>query len=148
MEVKKDNPTSIRSKIFQFTCQGENDKSSKLLLRQRQVNGAVSVVCKDRPIRMAFNTYEGIFEIDVNNSNSMVEYPWWHGLGLGPYAQEILSSFFKYNNLTPTWQDCNNNWGTFDEVTGLWTGAVARVSRSHAHNHESRGFNIATLQLS
>ena len=134
MDVKKDSPTSIRSKIFQFTCQGENDKAIKLLLRQRQVNGAVAGVCKERPIRMAFNTFEGIFEIDVENGNKMVEYPWWWGLGwegAGPKAQEILSSFFKSYNLTPTWQDCNNTWGKFDEETGLWEGAVAKVSGSH-----------------
>ena len=78
-------------------------------------------------IRMAYNHYPYIFELDENDS--MVEYPWNWGLGRGPVAHDILSTFFASQNLTPTWKECNGDWGTFNKTTALWAGAVAEVSK-------------------
>ena len=78
---------------------------------------------------MAFNQDPGVFEVDVENTNTMVTYPVWWSMLEGAYPNEILSSFFTSHHLTPTWQDANYTWGWFDEETGLWTGAVGLVSR-------------------
>ena len=129
MDIKKDGPLHFLRTIFQFTCQGESDKSSKLLLREVQVNRPVTEVCRDSVVRMAFNQNKGVFEIDVENNNTMVSYPVVDTLKNGAYANDILSSFFTSHHLTPTWQDANGTFGWFDEETGLWTGAVGLVSR-------------------
>ena len=77
-------------------------------------------------IRMAYNHYQYIFELDKDNF--MVEYPWDSSFEKGPRAHDVLSTFFASQNLIPTWTECNGNWGTFNKTTGLWTGAVAEVS--------------------
>ena len=79
---------------------------------------------------MAFNQWKGQFEVDMESGN-MVKFDqnaYYMIDFLHPYPDEILSSFFTSQNLTPIWQDNNYNWGWFNEETGLWTGAVAMVS--------------------
>ena len=114
---------------FTYTCQGGFGKSqfSQLVLRNRQVNRPFEDICQGAMIRMAYNQYQYIFELDKNDS--MVEYPWDWGFGKGPRAHDILSTFFASQKLTPTWKECNGNWGKFNKTTGLWTGAVAEVSK-------------------
>ena len=80
-------------------------------------------------VRIAYNNDYGWFEID--NSNSMVEYPHWM-IMVGDYGQlsdgyEILKTFFSKFNIRPTWINCNYTWGVFDDETGYWTGAVGQV---------------------
>ena len=100
-----------------------SDKSRKMLLKNGTVNRAVGEVCTEsQQVRVAFNQYPNVFEI---KNNQMVEYAAYPGA----WTYEVLSSFFTYHKLTPTWLDCNGNWGQLDTVTGLWTGAVALVSR-------------------
>jgi hypothetical protein len=112
--------------IFHFTCQGQPyNQSTKLLLREGQVNRPIGEVCMDRLVRVAFNQYPDIFEVDMENNEKMVEYPLDPG---GAWNYEILSSFFTSYGLTPNFLDCNDTWGSFNETTGEWTGAVALVA--------------------
>ena len=72
----------------------------------------------------------GWFEID-NITNTMVEYPHWMIMTTGfstlSDEYEILKSFFSKFNIKPTWINCNYTWGSFDDKTGHWTGAVGQV---------------------
>ena len=77
---------------------------------------------------VAYNNYATYFEIDDNDK--MIEYPIQPRTGVRTtvsYDYEILSSFFEFYHITPTWINCNYNWGWFDEETGHWTGAVGKV---------------------
>ena len=65
------------------------------------------------------------FQLDENQS--MVEYPYYWSVGYSVKANEILSTFFSSQRLLPTWHDCQHDYGTYNETLGLWTGAVADV---------------------
>ena len=41
---------------------------------------------------------------------------------------EILDLYFKNYNVEPLWMFCNYTWGTINHTTGLWSGAMGRVS--------------------
>ena len=42
---------------------------------------------------------------------------------------ETQAAFFKYNNITPKWFNANYTWGTLNETTGEWSGAVGMIQR-------------------
>ena len=111
--------------IFNYQCPGNSSHYQKLLLnKDGHVNREIVEVCRDRFVRVAFNQYPGVFEVN-NETNTMIEYP-VDGSGLS-WHWEILSSFFAINELTPIFNDCNFTWGWLDYDTGLWNGAVAMV---------------------
>ena len=120
------------SPVFKFTCQGKSDMSSKLLLKHGHVNKSVKEACPmSKEIRIAFHQYPLAFEIDEENGGTMVEMPLWVSFVYGAHDNEVLSSFFTTHNLTPTWIDNNDTWGSWDNETGVWTGGrMALVSRT------------------
>ena len=65
--------------------------------------------------------------LKVDENKSMVEYPWNWNYGWGVPAHQILGTFFEKQNLTPFWTDCEQDWGGYNNETGLWTGAVGEV---------------------
>ena len=129
MDLKPDTSPDLNKTIFSYTCQGYADSNpSKLIMRKGKVNKPAREVCQPI-IRMAFNQWEGLFEVDMESGNMVKYVPSAYVYDLHyPYPYEILTSFFASQNLTPIWQDNNYNWGWFNEETGLWTGAVAMVS--------------------
>ena len=124
MNLKKDSLLNLRTTVFHFTCYGESDKSTKLLLRDREVNRLAADVCKERVIRIAFNQYPPWFELDVVNNYTFIDHGW--------ADDDIFTSFFKNYKLTPDWHDCNQVWGTIDEETGGWSreGSLGEVSKN------------------
>jgi hypothetical protein len=95
-----------------------------LLTKNGKVNRGIDEVCTDKFVRVAFNQDSESFEVNTE-TNALIEYPMKAGEPAWPW--EILSSFFANNKLTPTFKDCNQTWGSLDEDTGLWNGAVAMV---------------------
>jgi hypothetical protein len=125
LTIKKDHSIDP---IFNFTCYGESDESSKLLLKRGRVNMPLGTVCPHKTIIMAYNNIRYYFEV---KENRMVEYPqWWSARYAYAYPYEVLSSFFTSQNLTPIWQHAKGYYGTFNPETGLWNGIVALVSRT------------------
>ena len=59
----------------------------------------------------------------------------WHdywgllnGLSRIPYDFEILETFFENRNINfINWINNNFTWGSYDNETGRWTGAVGKV---------------------
>ena len=140
VDVKKDGSLNLQRTIFQFTCYGEFDKPRKLLLRQGQVNRPVAEVCKDRVVRTAFNQDGNAFQLNVEKSThptlggasnhyAMFTTAVFYHLKYGAFPYDILSSFYTFYHLTPTWIDAHQSWGWFNPETGLWTGATGLVSR-------------------
>ena len=63
----------------------------------------------------------------LSENKTMVKYPWNWNYGWGVPAHQILETFFDKYNLTPSWTDCEQDWGGLNKTTGLWTGAVGEV---------------------
>ena len=125
MDIKKVGSLHSRGTVFQYYCQGESH-SSRLLLRQGNVNKQVADVCNSRKVRVAYNQDPGVFEVNTK-TNTLVEYYRQLGPGLANLP-EIMSSFLHSHNLIPTWHHANGAWGSFDEDTGRWTGIIGLVS--------------------
>ena len=126
MDIKKVGSLHSRGTIFQYFCQGESH-SSKLMIRQGNVNKHVADVCKHRPrqVRVAFDKGKHInVDADTNTMVLRTKDKSWTGIR----HDEILSSFLLSHNLIPTWLDVNGARETFDEDTGLWTGMIGLVS--------------------
>ena len=122
VKAKKDGSPNT---IFKFQCSGNSSHFHTMLLtKDGKVNRGIDEVCTDKFVRVAFNQDPGKFEVNTE-TNALIEYP----VKAGEYAWpwEILSSFLSNNKLTPIFKDCNKTWGSLDEDTGLWNGAVAMV---------------------
>ena len=107
-----------------------------LLLKSATVNKNLGFddVCKEKHVYIAYNNEPpDIFEVS-NITGEMVRYP---VLPVVSYVNvawewEIQAAFFKYNNITPHWINCNYTWGTLNYTTGQWSGAVGLIQRDEA----------------
>ena len=125
MDIKKVGSLHSRGTIFQYFCQGESH-SSKLMIRQGNVNKQVADVCKHRP-RQVRVAYDQMVKVNTYHANTMVKRTseeFWNGY----IHEEILSSFLLSHNLIPTWHGVHGSSSFFDEDTGLWTGVIGLVS--------------------
>ena len=93
-------------------------------------------VCKEKHAIVAYNNDHEFFEI---LKGEMVTSGWTYGVQ--PFVKygrpvawewEIQAAFFKSNNITPHWIYCNYDWGTLNETTGQWSGAVGQIQRDEA----------------
>ena len=121
---------------FTFTCQGESDNSTKLLMRKGKVNKPVKDICQNVPVKVAY--YQGMHWFMVDNG-AMVGYVWirvgsklyWYHESLSihygrAYPHEMLSTFFLAHNLSPTFLDASQDWGWADGSNGAY-GLVSRI---------------------
>ena len=105
-----------------------------LLLKNTTVNRNLGFddMCKEKHVYVAYNNEYGGFQVS-NITGEMV-------MEMDPYVSyvsvssesEIQAAFFKYNNITPQWLNCNYTWGTLNETTGQWSGAVGLIQRDEA----------------
>ena len=111
--------------IFNFICYGNLNKKTNLLLRGNKVNQGIKFVCPSEQLRIAYNTYLGILELD--DFGKMVDFGYKTSIAdIRP--AEILSPFLNSQNLKPVWTDCNGDYGTFNKSTGkAESGVVAEV---------------------
>ena len=106
-----------------------------LLLKCASVNRNLGFgeVCKEKHVYVAYNNDWSVFEVS-NITMEMVRYPVKPVVGYYYIAQEweIQAAFFKYNNITPHWINCNFTWGLLNYTTGQWSGAVGLIQRDEA----------------
>ena len=138
--------------LFFVMCPGENERYHKLMIshdgtvnRNLKYKDVCSVAELDSEpeyhnINIAYNQYPPYFYY-YGNLNKMTEFP---RSSTPPeknkrlskshttiaYSWEILKLFFKHNNIVPNWINCYRNWGSVDEETGKWTGAVGKVKKT------------------
>ena len=128
----------VKGWIFNFVCPGNAKSVSNerlLLLKSATVNGNLGFdeVCKEKHVYVAYNNEWEMFEVS-NITGKMVRYT------VEPYVTywsiawewEIQEAFFKYNNITPHWINCNYTWGSLNYTTGQWSGAVGLIQRDEA----------------
>ena len=106
-----------------------------LLLKNATVNRNLGFddVCKEKHVYVAYNNEWGSFEVS-NITGEMVEYP------VAPYLSyvnlvqewEIQAAFFESNNIKPHWLNANYTWGSLNETTGQWSGALGMIQRDEA----------------
>ena len=106
-----------------------------LLLKTATVNRNLGFddVCKEKHVFVAYNNEYDLFEVS-NITGEMVKYPVEPVVSYNNMAWEweIQAAFFKYNNITPQWFNCNYTWGTLNETTDQATGAVGLIHRDEA----------------
>ena len=123
-----------KADYFKITCPGPyNNVPLKLKVSK---DGSSHIKYKDiceqpqQYARIAYSNPPYYFEVDSNGQ--MADYqirPVTRIHSRIPHHFEILSSFFQYYQITPTWIDCKGNKGWFDEETGNWTGALGKVDK-------------------
>ena len=124
--------------IFNFVCPGNAASESHeglLLLKNATLNQNLGFddVCKEKHVYVAYNNEWGSFEVS-NITGEMVEYP------VAPYLSyvnlvqewEIQAAFFESNNIKPHWLNANYTWGSLNETTGQWSGALGMIQRDEA----------------
>ena len=103
--------------FFHLFCLEENNvRQLKAFVKDGQVT-TNKEMCGRKIVRMAYNQDPGFFELDQDMNVVKIE-----------KYHDVLISFFSSQNLTPVWQNANYTWGSFDEETRRWTGAVGLVS--------------------
>ena len=128
----------VKGWIFNLVCPGNTQSESYeglLLFKNATVNRNLGFddVCKEKHVHVAYNNEPEWFEVS-NITGEMVEYP------VSPYMRhvslaqewEIQAAFFETNNIKSTWLNANYNWGTLNETTGQWSGAVGMIQRDEA----------------
>ena len=130
----------VKGWIFNLVCPGNAMSvyhEGLLLLKSATLNRDLGIgfddVCKEKHVYVAYNNEWPFFEVS-NITGEMVRWP------VEPYVVysnvawewEIQAAFFKYNNITPHWINCNYTWGTLNYTTGQWSGAVGLIQRDEA----------------
>ena len=128
----------VKGWIFNLVCPGNAKSVSNerlLLLKSATVNGNLGFdeVCKEKHVYVAYNNEWEMFEVS-NITGKMVRYTVEPYVGYWSIAWEweIQEAFFKYNNITPHWINCNYTWGSLNYTTGQWSGAVGLIQRDEA----------------
>ena len=133
------NHYGVKGWFFKMVCPGNTmsiyHEGLLLLKNAATVNKNLGFddVCKEKHVFVAYNNDPLSFEVS-NITGEMVKYP------VKPYVNyfatawewETQAAFFKYNNITPHWINANFTWGTLNETTGQWNGAVGLIQRDEA----------------
>ena len=130
----------VKGWIFNFVCPGNAMSiyhEGLLLLKNAAVNRNLGFddMCKEKHVYVAYNNVYDTFEIS-DITGEMVKYPvtlrhrvkYWNVA----WQWETQAAFFKYNNITPQWLNAYFTWGTLNETTGQWSGAVGMIQRDEA----------------
>ena len=126
--------------MFDLVCPGNAMSVSHhkrlLLLKSSTVNRNLSVgdVCTDKYVFVAYNNRPPTtFEVS-SITGKMVRFPVKPVLRYESVAKEweIQAAFFESNNIIPNWIYANQTWGTLNETTGQWSGAVGLIQRDEA----------------
>ena len=103
-----------------------------LLLKNATVNSNLGFddICVEKQVFAAYNRVRYIFEVS-NITGEMVRYPVEPVVSYFNVAHEweTQAAFFKYNNIKPQWFNAFFNWGSLNETTGQWSGAVGMIQR-------------------
>ena len=125
--------------FFKVYCPGQYKHHPQKLIMQD--NGSVSKnveyksICTEKfLIQIAYNNNGNLFGIRIINGKTYwLVQPILHGTWNGVISSitrdyEILYMFRKNYNVYVGLTNCNYTWGTYDDETGKWTGAVGQVN--------------------
>ena len=127
--------------VYKMVCPGYAMSVSHerlLLLKNTTVdkNVGFNEVCKEKHVSVAYNNGWAFEVSDI--TGKMVRQP----PNIAPrylrvnkviaWEYEIQEAFFKSNDITPHWINCNYDWGLLNQTTGQWSGAVGLIQRDEA----------------
>ena len=116
---------------FTLQCPNQDKQLTLSLLHDSTIRGDIHYydVCKVvDSVTIAHNNDEFNFEVN-NETQTMVELPvlpvtgWYSYI---PREWEIIKTFLDHYSLTPTWIDCNYDWG-------FGNGLVGKVRNCNCH---------------
>ncbi len=135
----------VKGWIFNLVCPGNAMSVSHeglLLLKSATVNRNLGFgeVCKEKHVYVAYNNVHLIFYVwrELLKLPQVMPYVRYGNVA---HEWETQAAFFKYNNITPHWINCNYNWGTLNHTTGQWSGAVGLIQRDEA-DYAIIGFGV------
>ena len=113
-------------------CSVTSDTTHGVLISKDIIFKSYKEICsgEKKKVNLGFNFGFSSFKV-INNS--LVNIPRevadhvHDDYGFMPYNWEILSMFFSFHNIEPSWLDCNYTYGWYDEELGGWTGCVGKV---------------------
>ena len=133
------NHDGVNGWIYNLVCPGNAlsvTREGLLLLKSAKVNRNLGFddICVEKHVYIAYNNDPPDIFLVSNITGEMVKFPVKTYVSHNPvsYEWEIQEAFFKYNNITPHWINCNYTWGWIDNVTNQWTGAVGLIERDEA----------------
>ena len=142
----------MRGWILKLVCPGYAMSISHeklLLLKNATVNWNLSFsdVCTEKHVIVAYNNRRNYFEVSDYtglmeshyqtievSKGKMVKYPLMPYIVYRSIAREweIQMAFFEFYNIQPKWLHANQIWGTLNDTTGQWSGAVGMIQRDEA----------------
>ena len=133
------NHYGVKGWLFNMVCPGNTmstyHEGLLMLKNESTVNKNLRFddICKEKYVSVAYNNEQWFFEVS-NITGEMVKYPVEPYVSYGNVAWnwETQAAFFQYNNIIPQWLNCNYTWGTLNETTGQWSGAVGMIQRDEA----------------
>ena len=124
--------------IFNLVCPGNAVSAShKGLLLLKNVTNSRKLgfddVCQEKHVSIAYNNEANNFVLS-NTTGEMVKYPAQPFVSFVniAYEWEIQATFFESNNIKPHWLNANYTWGSLNETTGQWSGALGMIQRDEA----------------
>ena len=128
----------VKGWIFNLVCPGHAVSKSHeglLLLKNGTVNRNLGFddACGEKHVIVAYNNEWLAFEVS-NITGEMVEYQKKIVVSNGNIAHEweIQAAFFASYNIKPQFVNANYTWGSLNETTGQWSGAVGMIQRDEA----------------
>ena len=124
--------------FFKLVCPGNAMSVSHerlLLLKSATVNWNLGfdTVCRDKHVYAAYQELWGTFEVDDEGEIVTIEGdPKIVGFYNMAYEWEIQLAFLESYSITPHWINANYTWGSLNETTGQWSGAVGVIQRKEA----------------
>ena len=131
----------VRGWVYKMVCPGYGmsvQHERLLLLKNTTVdkNLGFNEVCKEKHVYVAYNNnlYFGVSEItgEMERHPPNIAPRYLRVNKVIAWEYEIQETFFKSNDITPHWINCNNDWGLPNETTGQWSGAMGMIQRDEA----------------
>ena len=109
-----------------------------LLLNNGTVNRNLGFneVCKEKHVSVAYNN-DWAFEVSDKTGKMYRITPARKPREVKinkivAWEYEIQEAFFESNYIKPHWINCKRDWGTLNQTTGQWSGAVGVIQRDEA----------------
>ena len=116
--------------VFRMKCELTSKTNHDVMISRVIKVPAFKDICREEKKRVKLGHLNMRDFLKVEN-NALMPYPKQDFI-FGQQSKmshdwEVLSFFFSIHNVEPTWLDCDNDAGAYDEDLGGWTGCMGKV---------------------